>query len=80
MAPQTETPSMRLEDLPSDLVCSLSILTTKIGNACCPVFLEPLDFPSEFEFHCLSPRKQQRRKIGKTKSTLMSTFTVEYFQ
>ena len=27
---------------------------TKIGNACCPVFLEPFDFPSEFKFQCLA--------------------------
>ena len=45
--------------LPSDLVWSTSILTTKIGNACCPVFLEPFDFPSEFKFHCLSPQKRE---------------------
>lgn len=60
--------------LPSDLVWSINILTTKIGNACRPVFLEPFDFPSEFKFHCLSPQKRQR-KIRKTKSTPMSTFT-----
>lgn len=32
---------------------------TKINNACCPVFLEPFDFPSEFKFHCLSPQKRE---------------------
>ena len=27
---------------------------TKFGNACCPVFLEPFDFPLEFKFQCLA--------------------------
>ena len=27
---------------------------TKIDNACCPVFLEPFDFPLEFKFQCLA--------------------------